>query len=113
MDIYHNILRHFDEADMGSMKREDWLMFRLSHICRNEASLFHDLMRVENPTLSKIVEAGLAWENANKSREMAVPRATYNITEDKNEEQILAIPEGGCGNCGLFHVQPEKCSAID
>ena len=92
-------------------------MFRLTHVCRNEASLFHELMRVERPSLSKIaeaVEAGLAWENANKSCEMAVPKMTYklDVDDDNKEEQILSLPVGGCKNCGLVHDR-NKCSAID
>ena len=85
-------------------------MFRLSHVCRTETSLFHELMKIEKPTLAKVVEVRLAWENANKSRDLAVPKMTYKV--DVEEERILTLPAGGCNNCGLVHSEGQ-CSAIN
>ena len=110
--IFYHIQRQFDEADMDKMTRSEWLMFRLSFVCRHESGLFHEIMKVKNPTLETILEAATAFEHATKAREKAVPKMTYHVEEvDNTEVQILAIPEGGCQDCGLIHAT-NKCSAV-
>ena len=114
---YYRLKEIADEADMAKMTMDDWNMFRVAYLYRENASMFHDLLKVENPTLMTVLEAGTAWEAASASREAAIPRATYAVagdcsgeSSDEDTTPILAIPPGGCNNCGVMHPA-NRCKA--
>ena len=102
-------------------------MFRITFLCRHEVNLFHELLRIENPTLNKVLSTATAWENATNSRNLAIPKVTYAVSSPDTssstlalpsptgpviEEQILALPSGGCNNCGMVH-NSGHCAATD
>ena len=115
--LYYDLKQQFQEAKMTGMSDDEWHMFRITFLCRHEVNLFHELLRIEEPTLNKVLATAAAWENATNSRNMAVPKVTYAVSSPDTptsalalpspdpviEEQILALPVGGCNNCGLIH----------
>ena len=107
---YYNLKEIADEADMDKMTIDDWHMFKVTYLYKDNASMFHDLLKVENPTLQKVLEAGTAWEAAASSREAVVPKAAYRVADaddssgDEDTTPILAIQPGGCNHCALLHA---------
>ena len=112
---------------MSGMFDDEWFMFRITFLCRHDVNLFHELLRIEEPSLTKVLATAAAWENATNSRNMAVPKVTYAVSSTDTpatsttlalsspagiEEQILALPSRGCNNCGMVHGRGQ-CSAED
>ena len=101
---YYHLESKYDGARMDEMGKDEWHMFQLTYLSRKKPQLHHEILKIEDPTLAKVLATATAWETAQRTREQTSPKTmTYGVESMDGEAPILAIPEGNCNNCGLLH----------
>ena len=112
---YYHMKRMASEADMSDMTLDEWHLYQLTFISRDEPELFQELLKVEKPTREKILAAATVFENAERSQELVGSKPAYGVTSERGGEDddtpIMAIPQGACNNCGIQHG-PNLCGAF-